>query len=42
MDLGWRTGYWRQTYDAIKAEFDMYPLTVQSLDKAIKKLMVSK
>lgn len=42
VDLGWRTGYWRQTYDAIKAEFDMYPLTVASLDKAIKKLMVSK
>ena len=38
----WRTSYWMETYNIIKSEFDMYPLTVEALDKAIKKLMVAK
>lgn len=42
VEMGWRSGYWRETYDAIDREFDMYPLTVESLDRAIKKLMVAK
>lgn len=42
VEIGWRSSYWMETYNAIKNEFDMYPLTVESLDKAIKKLMVSR
>ncbi|MCI1958553.1 MAG: VWA domain-containing protein [Clostridia bacterium] len=40
--MGWRSSYWTETYNAIKSEFDMYPLTVEALDMAIKKLMVAK
>jgi len=42
VDTQWRTAYWLQTYNIIKEEFDMYPLTVNSLEKALKKLLVSK
>ena len=40
---GWfRSGYWGRTYEIIANEFDMYTLTVENLEKALKKLMVSK
>ncbi|MBQ3404108.1 MAG: VWA containing CoxE family protein, partial [Oscillospiraceae bacterium] len=40
---GWfRSGYWGRTYDIIANEFDMYTLTVENLEKALKKLMVNK
>ena len=42
VDTQWRTAYWLQTYNIIKEEFDMYPLTVKSLEKALKKLIVNK
>ncbi|MBR5468481.1 MAG: VWA domain-containing protein [Firmicutes bacterium] len=42
VDTQWRTAYWLQTYNIIKEEFDMYPLTVKSLEKALKKLLVNK
>lgn len=42
VEMGWRSGYWRQTYNMISDEFDMYPLTVANLEKALKKLIVAK
>jgi len=42
VDTQWRTAYWLQTYNIIKENFDMYPLTVKSLEKALKKLIVNK
>ncbi len=34
--------YMRQTYNFLRTEFDMYPLTVKDLERALKKLMVAK
>lgn len=31
--------FWRKSYDIIREEFDMYPLTVSDLERAFKKLM---
>ncbi len=42
VDIAWRSSFWMQTYNIIKDEFDMYPLTVKDLEKALKKLIVSK
>ena len=36
---GWGQ-YWCQTYDAISQEFPMFPLTVDGLEEAMKKLLV--
>lgn len=33
------SGYWSKTYDIIRHQFDMYPLTLQELDAALKKLL---
>ncbi|WP_317854948.1 VWA domain-containing protein [Chakrabartyella piscis] len=35
-------GWWAKTYDVLHNEFDMYPLTLEELQKALKKLMVNK
>ncbi len=42
VDLGWRSSFWRETYNIIDNEFDMYPLTVSNLEKALKKLIAGK
>ena len=34
--------YWRQTLGILQEEFDMYPLTVNGLEAALKKLMVNR
>ena len=34
--------YWRQTLGILQEEFDMYPLTVNGLETALKKLMVNR
>ncbi len=31
--------YWTQTYDAIARVFPMFPLTVEGLEEAMKKLL---
>ena len=36
---GWGQ-YWSQTYDTIAQEFPMFPLTVDGLEEAMKKLLV--
>ena len=41
-NLQWRSDFWRQTYDIIDKEFDMYPLTVNHLEEALKKLISNK
>ena len=42
VDMGWRSAFWRQTYDIIDKEFDMYPLTISHLEQALKKLIAAK
>ena len=42
VDTAWRSGFWMQTYNMIKDEFDMYPLTIKDLEKGLKKLLVAK
>ena len=41
-NLQWRSDFWRQTYDIIDKEFDMYPLTVIHVEEALKKLVSNK
>ncbi|HCT64976.1 MAG TPA: VWA containing CoxE family protein [Lachnospiraceae bacterium] len=42
VEMGWRSGFWRQTYNTINDQFDMYPLTIADLERALKKLIVAK
>ena len=35
-----RDRYWTRTYDTIGREFPMFPLTVEGLEEAMKKLLV--
>ena len=35
-------GWWAKTYDILAKEFDMYRLTLDDLNVALKKLMVSR
>ncbi len=35
-------GYWGKSYYVIENEFDMYPLTLEALQKALKKLMAAR
>ena len=40
---GWDSiNYWYQTQRMIQSEFNMFPLTVKGLEKALKNLMVSR
>ena len=34
------SNYWGETYDLIAREFPMFPLTVEGLEEAMKKLLV--
>ena len=36
------SSWWSKTYDIIAEDFDMYRLTIEDLDKALKKLMVNR
>ena len=35
-------GWWAKTYDIIHKDFDMYRLTLEDLNSALKKLMVNR
>ena len=35
-------GWWAKTYDIIHKDFDMYDLSIDGLNAALKKLMVSR
>lgn len=35
-------GYWGRSYNVLADEFDMYPLTIEDLKKALKKLLVNR
>ncbi|HBF0569004.1 TPA: VWA containing CoxE family protein, partial [Clostridioides difficile] len=40
---GWDSiNYWYQTQRMIQSEFNMFPLTVKGLEKALKNLMLSR
>lgn len=36
------SNYWSRTYDILNKEFHMYPLTIENLEQALKKLLVSR
>ena len=42
-EIRYRKGSWyRQSYDMLEAEFDMFVMTIEQLEQAFKKLMVSR
>ncbi|NLK37685.1 MAG: VWA domain-containing protein [Epulopiscium sp.] len=36
------SNYWSRTYDILNKEFHMYPLTIENLEQALKKLLVAR
>ena len=42
VEIEWRSSFWMQTYNIINNEFDMYPLTVNDLERALKKLIAAR